>query len=314
MIGQLDLITIGEAYVELLSDKTFENTEYFNKNYGGDAVTTAVTGSRMGINTGFITCLGNDYFKNFLLKSWQSEHLDTEYVKQTEGQNAVALMSISSNDLKETAFYRKKTAAQKLSIDDIDENYIKSSKYIYTTGITQSLSISANEAIKKAYEIARKNNTITAYTLNYKNNIMLRETAKENFEDIITLVDILFLNAKNDIPVIMDTDSIENVIKRAWDTGVKIVVVQSAQNGGYYTGYNGDIVFCKYFTNNVVDTTGSKDVFNGAFLASMIQGAVPFEAAKIASVASGLQTQNIGTIKSIPTREDILSNLSGAVL
>ena len=32
MIGQLDLITIGEAYVELLSDKSFENTEYFIKN------------------------------------------------------------------------------------------------------------------------------------------------------------------------------------------------------------------------------------------------------------------------------------------
>ena len=46
----------------------------------------------------------------------------------------------------------------------------------------------------------------------------------------------------------------------------------------------------------------------------MIQGAVPFEAAKIASVASGLQAKNIGTIKAIPTKEDILSNLSGAVL
>ena len=68
------------------------------------------------------------------------------------------------------------------------------------------------------------------------------------------------------------------------------------------------------FTDNIVDTTGSKDVFNGAFLASMIQGAVPFEAAKIASVASGLQAKNIGTIKAIPTKEDILSNLSGAVL
>lgn len=305
MENQIDLITVGESIIELSSDKDFKDATCFDKFYGGDAIVTAITASRFGVKTGYITCVGDDPFKEFLLNEWKKENINTDFVRTVPEQNAIALISRHDGKPKELALYRKKTAAQKLSLDDTKEYYIKSAKYFYTTGITQSLSLSAREAVKKSYEIAKANHVITAYDPNYKKTVTTPEAARECFEDVISNVDILFLSGTNDIPVFFESKSIDNVIKYCWDLGIQIVVVKSTENSGYYTGYNGEIVFNEYFAKTIVDTTCSGDAFNGAFLSALIKGKTPNEATKLGTIVSGLQAQKIGAIKSIPTLEEV---------
>ena len=71
---KVDLITMGEAVIELSSDKDFKDTTTFDKFYGGDAIVTAITASRFGVNTGYITCVGDDPFKDFFLNEWKKEN------------------------------------------------------------------------------------------------------------------------------------------------------------------------------------------------------------------------------------------------
>ena len=100
-------------------------------------------------------------------------------------------------------------------------------------------------------------------------------------------------------------DSVENIIKRIWDMGVGTVVIKSSQNGGYYTGYNGNVIFTEFFTHEIVDTTCSGDAFNGGFLHAITHGLTPFEASKFASIVAGLQAKGIGAIKSIPYKDEV---------
>ena len=95
-----------------------------------------------------------------------------------------------------------------------------------------------------------------------------------------------------------------------WDKGVKIVVIKSHIDNGYYTGYNGDTSFTEFYNSQkAIDTTASGDVFNGGFLHALINGYAPAEAAKFASVVSGLQTQNYGAIQAIPYKEAVLEKI-----
>ena len=188
------------------------------------------------VNTGYITCVGDDPFKDFFLNEWKKENLNIDFVRTVPEQNAIALISRHDGKPKELALYRKKTAAQKLALVDINEEYIKNAKYFYATGITQSLSISAKETVKRTYEIAKSNNVLTAYDPNYKKTVTTQEAAIECFNEVISNVYILFLSGTNDIPVFFETKSIDNVIKYCWDLGVQIVVVKSTENSGYYTG------------------------------------------------------------------------------
>ena len=88
------------------------------------------------------------------------------------------------------------------------------------------------------------------------------------------------------------------------------MVVKSHIDNGYYTGYNGDISFTEFYnTQKAIDTTASGDVFNGGFLYALTNGYAPADAAKFASVVSGLQTQNYGAIQSNPYKETVLEKI-----
>ena len=287
MEKKLDIITIGESLIELSTDEHLKSAENLKKFYGGDALATAVAASRMGSEVGFITRVGDDVFKI------------------AQEQNGVYFISRPKGCGKEFAYYRKRIAPSKLSLEDISEDYIANSKAVYASGVTQSLSLSAKEAVIKAFKDAKNSGVITAYDPNYSSLITTPETARDDFNKVISDIDILFMSAKYDTVNILEINSVENIMKKIWDMGVGTIVIKSSPNGGYYTGYNGNIIFTEFYTHDVIDTTCSGDAFNGGFLHAVTHGLTPFEASKFASIVAGLQAKGIGAIKSIPYKDEV---------
>ncbi len=301
-----DLITIGESLVEFSTNQKLGNAECLHKYYGGDTLVTAISASRLNSKVGFITALGNDPFKDFMLSGWKNEGLNLDHLKLVDGKNGLYMVSREENAEKEFIYYRNKIAPAKISIEDIDENYIKNSKIIYASGITQSLSLSAREAVKKAFTVAKENGILTAYDPNYSSLISSKEDAREYFDEIIELTDILFMSSKYDTKSIFEIESLENIMKRITDFGVQVVVIKSSADKGYFINNNQrNTIFVPFYTENVVDTTSSGDAFNGAFLHAIANSYSAAESAKIASIAAGLQAQGIGAVKSIPYYDEV---------
>lgn len=307
MSEKLDIVTMGECLAELSTNAKLSNAECLYKYYGGDVLATAIAALRMGSKVGFITRVGNDAFKDYLIDSWQSEGLDISQIKLANESNGLYIIARPTLHEKEIVYYRKKTAASKLSIEDINSDYIKNSGMFYASGITQTLSPSAGEAVEYAYKIAKENGVVTVYDPNYRSSLLTPDEAKENFERINNNIDILLMNTKHDSVSIFDIDSHENIIKKLWDIGIQIVVLKSAERQGYYTGYNGNIIFTEFYTSDYIDTTCSGDAFNGGFMHALTHGFTPFEAVKFASILAGLQAKGIGAIKSIPYKDDVYS-------
>lgn len=302
---QFDLITIGESLVEFSTNQKLKDAECLHKYYGGDSLVVAVAAKRLKSNVGFITCIGDDPFKAFMISCWEKEGLDLKHVKIVNEKNGLYMVSRATGEEKEFMYYRKKIAPAKLSIDDIDEEYIKKAKIIYASGITQSLSINAREAVKKAFEIAKENGITTAYDPNYSSLIATKEDAKEYFEEIIPFTDILFMSSKYDTKSIFDIESLENIVKYLTDSGIQTIIIKSSETKGYHLNYMGNSIFIPFYTDHVVDTTSSGDAFNGAFLHAIANSYTPIEAANIASIDAGLQAQGIGAIKSVPYFDEV---------
>ncbi len=312
MSEKLDIITIGESLIELSTSESLKSAECLNKYYGGDTLTTAIAALRLGSKVGFIARIGMDCFKDYLLESWQDEGLDISHVKPVNGINGLYMVSKNKESAsKEFSIYRKKTAATNLSIEDISTEYILNSSILYSTGLTQSLSISAREAVKEAFKIAKENNVITAYDPNYTSLIWTEEEAKEAFNDIAEYLDILFLNVRYDSKIVIESESVDNAIKYIWDKGISTVIIKSAIDKGYYVGYNGKIEFIKFINENVIDDTGAGDAFNGGVLHGISSGMSPFKAASLGSIVAGLQIKNFGAIRSIPNKEEVYSIFKG---
>lgn len=284
---KLDIITIGESLIELSTNAKMSQAGCLYKYYGGDAIATAIAALRMGSKVGFVTRVGNDAFKDYLLDSWQAEGLDISQVKLTDEPNGMYIVARPSIQEKEVVYYRKKIASSKLSLEDIDIEYLKKANVVYASGVTQSLSPSANEAVETTFRLAKENGITTAYDPNYYSAISTPEEARESFNRISSYIDILFMSTKHDTINILDIDSPENIIKKLWDMGISTIVLKASDKNGYYTGYNGNIVFTEFYTNDVIDTTCSGDTFNGGFLHALTHGFTPFEAAKFASIVAG---------------------------
>lgn len=309
MEQKTDIAIIGECLIELTSNGSLAESLTLNKYFGGDTVTTAVAISRMGGNVSYITKVGNDGFSEFILSSLQKERIDTSLIKTNNEQNGMYIIANTSNK-KELLYYKRKTAATKLTIEDISESFIKQLRLIYSTGIVQSLSASSRELIRESFRIARENEVLTAYDPNYTSCFMSSTDTKDLMEEILDYTDVIFLSLKGDAIRLYEIDSIEKAMKYFWDKGVKTVVIKSHIDNGYYTGSNGSITFTEFYnTSKAIDVTASGDVFNGGFLYAITNGYQPHEATKFASVVSGLQTQNYGAIQSIPYLKTVMENI-----
>lgn len=306
MADSIDIISIGECMIELSTKESLTCAEVLHKYYGGDTVSTAVAAARLGSKVGYITRLGNDFFKDFLMDSWQAENIDINYVRLVEGYNGLYFILRQESGEKQFAYYRKKSAASSLSPDDIPENYLERASIVYSTGITQSLSYSVRDTIKKAFSQAKEKNYLVAYDPNYRSRLWSSAEAKEALEEIIDYIDIIFLNAYHDAEKLYDISSPDKIIKFFWDRGINTVAVKMGAEGSTI-GYNGEINHISACTTNVVDTTGAGDAYNGAFLHGITQGLTPFESARLACIVSGMQVQGIGSVKPIPYRDQVYS-------
>ena len=307
MDKQLDLAVIGECLIELASSEKLENADTFKKSYGGDSVISALMASKLGSETSFLTKLGNDGFGHYILESLKNEGIDTSHIEFLPEQNGVYIVARVQGNKNEFYYYKRKSAATKLNDDDITEDYIKSFKCIYTTGVTQSLSICARSTVKKAFKMAKENDLITAYDPNYTSCFMYSDESKEFLEEILPYTNIIFMSMKNDAPHLFESTSYERIAKQLADYGVETVVIKSRIDGGYYTFYNGEMRFCEFFNKlPIIDLTASGDAFNGAFLHAVLSGLNPFESTKFAAVAAGLQAAKMGAVDAIPSKDEVL--------
>ena len=309
MDSKIDIAIIGECLIELSTNGTLAETSTLNKYFGGDTVTTDVAVARLGGNVTYLTRVVNDGFSEFIISSLQKEGIDTSLIKTNDEQNGMYIVSRTAGK-NELLYYKRKTAAAKLSIEDISEDCIKKLKLIYSTGVVQSLSASSRELVREAFKIAKENGVMTAYDPNYTSCFMNSSDTREYFEEIVDYTDVIFLSLKNDAVKLYEIDSMEKVMKYFLDKGVKIVVVKSHVDNGYYTGYKGEISFTNFYnTQKAIDITASGDVFNGGFLYALTNGHTPVEATKFAAVVAGLQTQNYGAIQAIPYKNAVMENL-----
>lgn len=300
-----DIITIGEGLVELSTTQNLTYADTLNKYFGGDTLTTAIAAARQGAEVGYISKIANDAFRDFLFDGWASEGIDISQCKIADGHNGVYFVAVQDTGKKQFAYYRKKTAATMLSAKDINEEYVKSAKIVYATGITQSLSLSAKEAVLKLFQVAKENNVLVAYDPNFDPLLSSKDEARDAFFEVEEFIDILFLNVKSDSVELWDMDSCDKLTEAILDRGIKTVVLKSKEKGGYVVANATESVFVPFYSNVKIDSTGAGDAFNGAFLQQVASGKSPFDAAKFAAIVSGLQVRGIGAIKSIPSSKEV---------
>ncbi len=265
----------------------------------GNSPNVAIGASKLGLNSGLMSYIGNDITGKENIEKLQQENVNTDYVTAVAGfesnyhyvlwygtERTILVKHIEfpysfpKNILEPKWIYFSSLAANSISYHEEISEYIKSHpsvSFVFQPGTFQiKLGI---DALKDIYE-------------NTKVFLCNVEEAKK----------ILVTEEKD----------ISQLVKMIYSLGPKIVVITNGINGSY--SYDGvDLLFMKAFPDNsFVESTGAGDAFSCAFsvalsLGKQISEALIWGAANAKSVVS-----YVGPHKGLLTREQIEDYIKNA--
>ncbi|WP_127529809.1 sugar kinase [Paenibacillus kobensis] len=306
-----DLITFGESMALFMpaEHRALERAAVLEQGFGGAESNVAVGAARLGVSVGWFGTLGNDPFGHMIVKTLRGEGVDVSRAKlSSEAPTGLMFRETVAGRLA-VHYYRKHSAASRMTPEDLDEEYIRSSKLLHVTGITAALSDSSRQTVIRAMEIARDAGVPVSFDPNLRLKLWSIEEARKTLLPMAEMADY-FMPGWDELQLLYETQDWEIVAERlAALKAISVVKSKGDRTIVLQDGRMDEVPF--YPADNVVDTVGAGDGFCAGFLAGIVKGMTPIEAVRLASVTGSLAVQMRGDWEALPTWEVAAGRLGG---
>ncbi len=271
-----DVVCMGEVMVEFnaVTRGPLRNVVLFEKHAAGAEGNVAIGISRLGVTAGIITRVGKDEFGDFLVSTLKGENVDTSHVAVDAQEAPTGVFFIQRGfpiPFKSESFYfRHNSAASKLSLQDVDSNYISSAKIFHVTGVTPSLSVTAKEATIKAIETAESNNVSVSLDTNVRLKLWNEQAARKTLKPLCEKANIVF-TSPSDAQIILGEEDPMAIARLLHEEGVRTVIVKLGERGAFASSED-ETVIQPQISANIEDPTGAGESFASTFLATQLKG------------------------------------------
>ncbi len=204
--------------------------------------------------------------------------------------------------------YRNCIADLQLSVDDVDEEYIKSAKAILISGTALAQSPSREAAIK-AVMLAKKNNTRVIFDIDY------REYNWNNKDEISVYYSIIAKEADIIMGSREEFDLTESLIQpgrtdeesaKAWQNyNAKIVVIKHGMKGSTAYTCDGEKFSIKPFPVEARKGFGGGDGYGSGFLFGLYQGWEIIDCLEFGSAEASMMVRSNNCSDDLPGTEAV---------
>lgn len=303
----MEVVTFGETMV-LFNPETQGPLRYvgtFTKSIGGAESNVAIALARLGHKTGWFSKLGEDEFGRYIKSTVMGEEVDVSRVTKDPSRTTGILFKERFSTINPNVYYyRKGSAASHLSIDDLDMDYICSAKILHVTGISLALSKEMREAVFYAVKEARKCGVIISFDPNIRLKLWSKEDAKKYILELAELSDIIF-PGKDEADLLLGTEDPEEVCRKFFDMGVKIVALKLGKSGCYVKSKDEEEFVQGYKVDFPVDTVGAGDGFAAGFLSGFLENHSLVDCAKRANAVGAMATLVKGDMEGFPYKDQV---------
>lgn len=306
----VDLLCMGEPMLEFNQlPPQPDGRRLYLEGHGGDTSNAAIAAARQGANAGYITAVGRDAAGDSFMRLWAEEGVDTSTVICSPDRATGIYFVLHGPRGHEFLFYRANSAASCYALRDVPEDAIAKARVLYASGISQGISASAADAVFHAIDVARRHGVLVAYDTNFRPRLWPAARASAVIHAAIAKADIVFPGL-DDVLALTGVSDIDAILDFYLELGPEIVVLKMGSDGAYL-GLPDRRVLIPPSPCTPVDSTGAGDTFCGSFLARLIAGDPPEDAARYAAVAAALSTTGYGAVAPIPRAEVVRAMLEG---
>lgn len=295
---QPDLIALGEPMIEFnqLSDA---GTAHWRMGHGGDTSNTAIAAARQGARVGYLTALGADDFGDELMRLWQSEGVDASQVRRSPDAHTGVYFVAHGPNGHSFSYLRAGSAASRMRPAVLNMDYIAGAKVLHVSGISQAISASACDTVFAAIDAARQAGVRVSYDTNLRLKLWPLARARAISAATVPLCDIL-LPSLEDAEALTGHHHPDSIIDHYLTAGAQLVVLKMGKAGAILATPEGREPVPGRPVQ-AIDATGAGDTFDGAFLARVLAGDAPSEAARFANAAAALSTTGVGAVAPMPS-------------
>jgi 2-dehydro-3-deoxygluconokinase len=302
----IDLLCMGEPMLEFNQlPMQPDGTRHYLEGHGGDTSNAAIAAARQGASVGMITALGNDMPGDSFMALWAREGVDASTVIRTD--RWLTGVYFVTHDTKGHDFlhYRANSAASMHSAADLPAEAIAAARMLYVSGISQGISTTAADAVFAAIDLARRGGTMVAYDTNYRPRLWPPARAAAVMHAAISDADYA-LPGIEDVRTLTGLTDPDAMLDFYLRLGPGVVVLKMGESGAYLATPENRVHIPRHAVR-VVDATGAGDTFCGSFLARILAGDGPEQAARYANVAAALKCTGYGAVAPIPRSSEVLA-------
>lgn len=306
------MVTIGESLglIGAASPEGIELTTRLRLGIGGAESNVAIGLSRLGIATSWIGRVGDDDLGRRIVRELRAEGVRAEPVVDPEALTALMLKEARAVGATRVRYYRTGQAGSRIGPDDLDPSWIASAQFLHLTGITASLSPTAEATVARALDIAEENRLTVSFDVNHRSTITRHRDAGSLYRSIARRASIVFAGEDEARLLVADADDRESLVRGIAALGAREVVLKLGEEGCLAL-IDDELSSMPAFAVDVVDTVGAGDAFVAGYLAERVRGASVDDRLRTAVQCGAYACASSGDWEGAPRRADLEAMVSG---
>ena len=293
----IDLLCMGEPMLEFNQQPPRpDGARLYLEGHGGDTSNAAIAAARQGARVGMLAAIGRDMPGDSFVELWSREGVDTSAVIRSDRDPTGVYFVTHDAGGHHFLHYRRGSASAAMGPDGVPEAAVASARMLYLSGITQGISAPACDAAFRAIGIARANGAAVAYDTNYRPRLWPPARAA------------WMVATRRAPPFSARRQAVLDFYLRL---GPPVVVLKMGERGAWFATPDRRVAIPPHPVV-AVDATGAGDTFCGSFLARVLAGDGPEDAARYAAVAAALKCQGYGAVAPIPHLAEVMAAMRSA--
>ncbi|MEV0700542.1 sugar kinase [Saccharopolyspora sp. NPDC050389] len=287
---------------------------------GGAESNVAIGLARLDVPCTWISRVGDDALGSLVTREIRAEGVRVLAHRDPEAPTGIMLKEMRGGRPWRVRYYRRDSAASRLSTSDIDESLIAAADVVHLTGITAALGPAPLGTLDHVIELARATGTLVSFDVNHRAALWSPQEASPVLARLAAAADILFAG-QEEAALLLGRDpgepsfeSGEELAHALAKTGPRAVVVKLGALGSL--ALDGDQIHrAAAVPVTVVDPVGAGDAFVAGYLSGLVSGSPAPECLQSGNAAGAAVCGVPGDWEGLPTRAELESQaLAGEVV
>ncbi|MEI7189716.1 bifunctional 5-dehydro-2-deoxygluconokinase/5-dehydro-2-deoxyphosphogluconate aldolase [Dickeya dianthicola] len=329
---QFDVICMGRVAVDLYGQQIgsrLEDMGSFAKYLGGSSGNVAYGTARQGLRSSMLARVGDEHMGRFLREELQQVGCDTSHlITDPTRLTALVLLGIKDRETFPLIFYRDNCADMAISPEDVNEEYIASSRCLAITG-THLSHPNTREAVLTALRYARRHGVKTVLDIDYRpvlwgltspgdgeTRFIESAAVTAQLQQVLNLFDLIVGTEEEFHIAGGGTDTLQALRQARAHTAAELVCKRGPLGCSVFTGAIpaslDEGITVKGVRVEVLNVLGAGDAFMSGLLRGYLSGEGWEKACAYANACGALVVSRHGCAPAMPSRIELDNYLARA--